>query len=61
MSNTTTEEMVLVVYYPPPANAYPFERIADAMAKLEAGRAKGKIVVTMPDINRPPNHSVDGV
>ena len=53
--------MVLVVYYPPPANAYPFERIADAMAKLEAGRAKGKIVVTMPDINRPPNHSVDGV
>ena len=30
-------------------SVYPFERIADAMAKLEAGRAKGKIVVTMPD------------
>lgn len=28
---------------------YPFERIADAMAQLEAGRAKGKIVVTMAD------------
>ena len=28
---------------------YPFEHIADAMAKLESGRAKGKIVVTMPD------------
>jgi NADPH:quinone reductase-like Zn-dependent oxidoreductase len=28
---------------------YPFERIGDAMAKLEEGRAKGKIVVTMPD------------
>lgn len=28
---------------------YPFERIADAMAKLETGRAKGKIIVTMPD------------
>jgi alcohol dehydrogenase len=28
---------------------YPFERIAEAMAKLETGRAKGKIVVTMPD------------
>lgn len=30
-------------------SVYPFERIADAMAKLESGRAKGKIVVTMPD------------
>lgn len=30
-------------------SVYPFERIADAMAKLEAGHAKGKIVVTMPD------------
>jgi NADPH:quinone reductase-like Zn-dependent oxidoreductase len=30
-------------------SAYPFERIAEAMAKLESGRAKGKIVVTMPD------------
>jgi alcohol dehydrogenase len=30
-------------------SVYPFERIADAMAKLEAGRAKGNIVVTMPD------------
>jgi alcohol dehydrogenase len=29
-------------------SVYPFERIADAMAKLETGRAKGKIVVTMP-------------
>jgi alcohol dehydrogenase len=28
---------------------YPFERIAEAMARLEAGHAKGKIVVTMPD------------
>ena len=28
---------------------YPFGHIADAMAKLESGRAKGKIVVTMPD------------
>lgn len=27
---------------------YPFERIAEAMSKLEGGRAKGKIVVTMP-------------
>jgi alcohol dehydrogenase len=27
---------------------YPFEHIADAMSKLESGRAKGKIVVTMP-------------
>ena len=30
-------------------SVYPFERIADAMFKLEAGHAKGKIVVTMPD------------
>jgi NADPH:quinone reductase-like Zn-dependent oxidoreductase len=30
-------------------SVYPFERIAEAMAKLELGRAKGKIVVTMPD------------
>lgn len=30
-------------------SVYPFERIADAMAKLESGHAKGKIVVTMPD------------
>ena len=30
-------------------SVYPFERIAEAMAKLESGRAKGKIVVTMPD------------
>ena len=30
-------------------SVYPFERIADAMAKLEAGHAKSKIVVTMPD------------
>jgi alcohol dehydrogenase len=30
-------------------SVYPFESIADAMAKLESGRAKGKIVVTMPD------------
>ncbi len=30
-------------------SVYPFERIADAMAKLEAGHAKGKIVVTMPN------------
>lgn len=29
-------------------SSYPLERIADAMAALEAGRAKGKIVVTMP-------------
>nr|WP_233800711.1 NADP-dependent oxidoreductase [Paraburkholderia sp. HP33-1] len=29
---------------------YSFEHIADAMAKLESGRAKGKIVVTMPDV-----------
>ena len=28
---------------------YPFERIAEAMSRLEAGHAKGKIVVTMPD------------
>lgn len=28
---------------------YPFGHIVDAMAKLESGRAKGKIVVTMPD------------
>jgi len=28
---------------------YPFEQIAQAMAQLEAGRAKGKIVVTMPE------------
>jgi len=31
-------------------SVYPFERIADAMARLESGRAKGKIVVTMPDL-----------
>ncbi len=30
-------------------SVYPFEQIADAMAKLESGRAKGKIVVTMAD------------
>jgi hypothetical protein len=30
-------------------SVYPFERIADAMAKLGSDRAKGKIVVTMPD------------
>jgi alcohol dehydrogenase len=30
-------------------SVYPFERIAEAMAKLESGRAKGKIVVSMPD------------
>ncbi|WP_343124674.1 zinc-binding dehydrogenase [Rhodanobacter sp. C05] len=29
-------------------SAYPFERIAEAMSRLEAGHAKGKIVVTMP-------------
>ena len=29
---------------------YSFERIADAMARLESGHAKGKIVVTMPDV-----------
>lgn len=29
-------------------STYPFERIADAFAALERGRAKGKIVVTMP-------------
>jgi alcohol dehydrogenase len=28
---------------------YPFERIAEAIAKLEEGHAKGKIVVTMPN------------
>jgi NADPH:quinone reductase-like Zn-dependent oxidoreductase len=31
-------------------SVYSFERIADAMAKLESGRAEGKIIVTMPDI-----------
>jgi NADPH:quinone reductase-like Zn-dependent oxidoreductase len=30
-------------------SVYPFERSDEAMAKLESGRAKGKIVVTMPD------------
>jgi NADPH:quinone reductase-like Zn-dependent oxidoreductase len=30
-------------------SVYPLEDIADAMAKLESGRAKGKIVVKMPD------------
>ncbi|MFP3568242.1 NADP-dependent oxidoreductase [Paraburkholderia sp. SIMBA_030] len=30
-------------------SVYPFERIADAAAKLESGHAKGKIVVTMSD------------
>lgn len=30
-------------------SVHPFERLAEAMAKLEAGRAKGKIVVTMPE------------
>jgi hypothetical protein len=30
-------------------SVYPLDRIADAMAKPESGRAKGKIVVTMPD------------
>jgi NADPH:quinone reductase-like Zn-dependent oxidoreductase len=30
-------------------SVYPFERIAEAMVKLEEGHAKGKIVVTMPD------------
>jgi alcohol dehydrogenase len=30
-------------------SVYPFGHIADAMAKLESGRAKGKIIVTMPD------------
>jgi len=29
---------------------YPFERLPEAMARLEAGHAKGKIVVTMPDV-----------
>jgi NADPH:quinone reductase-like Zn-dependent oxidoreductase len=33
-------------------SVYPFERIAEAMAKLESGRAKGKIIVTMPDLTR---------
>ena len=28
---------------------YPLERISEAMARLEAGQAKGKIVVTMPE------------
>jgi hypothetical protein len=28
---------------------YSFERLAGAVAKLEEGHAKGKIVVTMPD------------
>jgi NADPH:quinone reductase-like Zn-dependent oxidoreductase len=30
-------------------SVYPFERIADAMARLESGHAKGKIVVTLQD------------
>ncbi len=30
-------------------SVYPFGHIAEAMAKLESGRAKGKIVVIMPD------------
>lgn len=30
-------------------SVYPFERIAEAMAQLEAGHAKGKIAVTMAD------------
>jgi len=30
-------------------SVHPFDQIAEAMAKLETGRAKGKIVVTMPD------------
>ncbi|GAB3467751.1 NADP-dependent oxidoreductase [Massilia terrae] len=30
-------------------SVYPFERVAEAMARLEAGHAKGKIVVTMAD------------
>jgi len=37
-------------------SVYPFECIADAMAKLESGHAKGKVVVTMPDI--PTNQGV---
>ncbi|MQR01521.1 zinc-binding dehydrogenase [Glaciimonas sp. GS1] len=32
-------------------SVYPFENIIDAMAKLESGHAKGKIVVTMPEIS----------
>jgi len=31
--------------------SYPFERIAGAMAKLELGRAKGKIVVALSEIS----------
>ncbi|MCC8401481.1 NADP-dependent oxidoreductase [Paraburkholderia sp. MMS20-SJTN17] len=31
-------------------SVHSFEHIADAMAKLESGRAKGKIVVTMTDV-----------
>jgi alcohol dehydrogenase len=30
-------------------SVYPFECIGEAIAKLEEGRAKGKIVVTMPE------------
>jgi NADPH:quinone reductase-like Zn-dependent oxidoreductase len=30
-------------------SVYPFDRIADAMAKLETGHAKGKFVVTLSD------------
>ncbi|MDB5873540.1 MAG: alcohol dehydrogenase [Ramlibacter sp.] len=30
-------------------STYPFAEISEAMARLEAGRAKGKIVVTMPE------------
>ena len=34
-------------------SVHPFEGIAEAMAKLETNRAKGKIVVTMPDAPAP--------
>jgi hypothetical protein len=38
---------------------FPFEATKDAMAYLESGRAKGKVVVTMP--GPPPAHPVTPV
>lgn len=32
-------------------SVYPFERMNEAIARLEEGHAKGKIVVTMPDVS----------